>query len=84
MVSAQGLKTNVALSHRPAGGEPAGIFPSTQEVRQMKLNKLAAAVGVILSLAAAAPVVAVAKDGADNPPGDVRGGGGADDGVNHQ
>jgi len=31
----------------------------------MKLNKLAAAIGVLLSLAAAAPVIAVAKDGAD-------------------
>lgn len=49
----------------------------------MKLNKLAAAVGVCLSLAAAAPVVALAKDGADNPPGDISGGNGADDGANH-
>lgn len=49
----------------------------------MKLSKLSAAIGIFLSLAAAAPVVAIAKDGADNPPGDVRGGGGADDGANH-
>ncbi len=50
----------------------------------MKLSKLAAAIGVFLSLAAAAPVVAVAKDGADDPAGDVRNGGGADDGTNHR
>ena len=49
----------------------------------MNPKKLAAAVGVFLSLAAAAPVVALAKDGADNPPGDIRGGHGGDDGANH-
>ena len=49
----------------------------------MKLNKLAAAIGIFLSLAAAAPVVAVAKDGADDPAGDVRGHGGGDDPANH-
>lgn len=50
----------------------------------MKLNKLAAAIGVFLSLAAAAPVAAVAKDGADDPAGHVRGHGGGDDGPNHR
>lgn len=49
----------------------------------MKLTKLGAAIGVFLALAAALPVVAVAKDGADNPPGDVRGGHGGDDGAGH-
>ena len=48
----------------------------------MKLNKLAASIGVFLALAAIAPVVAVAKDGADDPPGHVGGGHGADDGAN--
>ena len=47
----------------------------------MKLNKLAAAIGVALSLAAAAPVVALAKHGADDPIGHVRGSG---DGPNHR
>jgi plastocyanin len=45
----------------------------------MKLSKLTAAGVVVLSVAAVAPVVAVAKDGGDDPPGDVRGGHGADD-----
>jgi hypothetical protein len=49
----------------------------------MKLNKLAAAIGVFLSLAAAAPVVAIAKDGADDPAGHVHGGHGGDDGPGH-
>jgi hypothetical protein len=48
----------------------------------MRLSKLAAAVGVFLSLAAVSPVVAVAKDGADDPAGEVRHGGG-DDAANH-
>jgi len=47
-----------------------------------KVNKLTAAIGVFLALAAAAPVVAFARDGADNPPGDTRHGG--DDGAKHR
>ena len=45
----------------------------------MKLNKLAAATGLFLSLAIAAPTVALARHGADDPVGHVRGGHGADD-----
>ena len=47
----------------------------------MKLNKLAASIGIFLSLAAAAPVVAFAKHGSDDGPGHVRNGG--DDGPGH-
>jgi hypothetical protein len=49
----------------------------------MKLNKLAAATGIFLTLAAAAPLVALAKHGADDPVGHVRGGHGADDARGH-
>jgi hypothetical protein len=49
----------------------------------MKLNKFAAAAGMCLTLAAATPVVALAKHGADDPRGHVRGGHGADDGAGH-
>jgi len=45
----------------------------------MKVNRLAAAAGVVLSLAAAAPVIALAKHGADDPATHIRGGKGADD-----
>ena len=46
----------------------------------MKL-KFAAAMSALLSLAVAGPVVAVAKDGDDDPAGHVRHGRGADDGA---
>jgi hypothetical protein len=47
-------------------------------------QKLLALAGIVLALGAAMPAAtAFAKDGADNPPGDVKGGG-ADDGPNHQ
>jgi hypothetical protein len=49
----------------------------------VRSNRIFAVVGAILSLAAALPAVAAAKHGADNPPGDIRGGG-ADDGPNHR
>ena len=49
----------------------------------MKVNKLVAATGVFLSLAVAAPTVAFARHGADDPAGHVRGGHGADDGAGH-
>ena len=49
----------------------------------MKVNRIAAATGVFLSLAVAAPTVAFARHGADDPVGHVRGGHGADDGVRH-
>ena len=40
--------------------------------------------GIVFALAAAAvPAAALAKHGADNPPGDIRGGG-HDDGPNHR
>ena len=42
-------------------------------------TRLTAAIGAALALAVAAPVVAVAKNGADDPPGHVRHGRGADD-----
>jgi hypothetical protein len=43
-----------------------------------------ALVGSVLALAAAAaPAAVLAQHGADNPPGDIRGGG-ADDGPNHR
>lgn len=45
----------------------------------MNLNKLAAASGIFLTLAAATPVVALAKHSADDAAGQVRGGHGADD-----
>ena len=47
----------------------------------MKLNKLAAATGIFLSLAVAAPTVAFARHGADDRAGHVRHGG--DDGARH-
>ena len=51
----------------------------------MKVNKLAAAIGVFLSLAVAAPTVAFAKNGADDPAGHVgHGGHGGDDGARHR
>jgi hypothetical protein len=53
----------------------------------MKVNKLAAAVGVFLSLAVAAPTVAFARHGADDPVGHVRHGDarhGGDDGPRHR
>jgi hypothetical protein len=49
----------------------------------MKVNRIAAATGVFLSLAVAAPTVAFARHGADDPAGHVRHGHGADDGVRH-
>jgi hypothetical protein len=49
----------------------------------MKVNRIAAATGVFLSLAVAAPTVAFARHGADDPAGHVRHGRGADDGVRH-
>ncbi|MDX6422807.1 MAG: hypothetical protein QOI67_278 [Gaiellaceae bacterium] len=42
-------------------------------------TRFAAALGAALSLAIAAPVVAIAKNGADDPAGHVRHGRGADD-----
>ena len=51
----------------------------------MKLNKIAAGIGVFLSLAAAVPAVALAKNGADDPAGHVgHGGHGGDDGARHR
>ena len=47
----------------------------------MKLNKIAAAAGIFLSLAVAAPSVASARHGADDRAGHVRHGG--DDGARH-
>jgi hypothetical protein len=38
----------------------------------MKVNRIAAATGVFLSLAVAAPTVAFARHGADDPAGHVR------------
>jgi hypothetical protein len=49
----------------------------------MKPTKLAATAGVFLSLAAAAPVVALAKHGSDDPATHIRGGKGADDRATH-
>jgi len=49
----------------------------------MKLSKIAAATGIFLSLAVAAPSVAFARHGADDRAGHVRGGHGADDGAGH-
>ena len=46
-------------------------------------NRLAATLGAVLALAAAAPVVAVAKNGADDPAGHVRKSHGADDKAGH-
>jgi len=40
----------------------------------MKLNKLAAAIGIFLSLAVAAPTVAFARHGADDRAGHGKGG----------
>jgi hypothetical protein len=49
----------------------------------MKANRIAAATGIFLSLAVAAPAVAFARHGADDRVGHVRGGHGADDGARH-
>ena len=49
----------------------------------MKLNKIAAAAGIFLSLAVAVPSVAFARHGADDPAGHVRGGHGSDDPAGH-
>jgi len=48
----------------------------------MKLNKLAATIGIFLSVAVAAPTVAFARHGADDRAGHVRHGG--DDGARHR
>jgi hypothetical protein len=48
-----------------------------------RANRFLALFGVVLAIGAALPVVAVAKDGADDPAGHVGGGGGADDGAGH-
>jgi hypothetical protein len=49
-----------------------------------KWTRKFAVAGSVLALAsAAAPAAALAQHGADNPPGDVRGGG-VDDGPNHR
>ena len=45
-------------------------------------RRLIAVFGAILALAAATPVVAIAKNGADDPPGHVHHGG--DDGPRHR
>jgi hypothetical protein len=45
----------------------------------MKLNKIAAATGIFLSLAVAAPSVAFGRHGADDRAGHVRGGHGGGD-----
>ena len=56
----------------------------------MKLNRLAAATGIFLSLAVAAPSVAFARHGADDRAGHVRHGAddraghGGDDGARHR
>jgi len=50
----------------------------------MKLTRLAAALGIFATLAAATPVVALAKHGADDRAGHVRGGHGGDDGPRHR
>jgi len=53
----------------------------------MKAKKIAAAIGVFLSLGAAVPAVALAKHGADDPAGHVRHGHhhhGGDDGARHR
>jgi hypothetical protein len=50
----------------------------------MRLKRIFAAAGAVLALAAAAPVAAVAKDGADDPAGHVQRGHGHDDGPNHR
>ena len=47
----------------------------------MQVNKIAAAIGICFALAAAAPVAALAQNGADDPIGHV---GGADDGPSHR
>ena len=49
----------------------------------MQVNRIAATAGIFLSLAVAAPTVAFARHGADDPVGHVRGSHGADDGVRH-
>jgi hypothetical protein len=49
----------------------------------MKVNRIAAATGVFFSLAVAAPTLAFARHGADDPVGHVRGGHGADYGARH-
>ena len=50
----------------------------------MKVNKLAAAIGIFFSLAIALPTVAFARHGADDPIGHVRHGHRADDGPRHR
>ena len=51
----------------------------------MKPKKIAAGIGVFLSLAAALPAVSFAKNGADDPAGHVgHGGHGGDDGPRHR
>jgi hypothetical protein len=49
----------------------------------MNANRIAAATGIFLSLAVAAPAVAFARHGADDRVGHLRGGHGADDGARH-
>ena len=49
----------------------------------MKVNRIAAATGIFLSLAVAATTVAFARHGADDPAGHVRGSHGGDDGARH-
>jgi hypothetical protein len=58
---------------------------SPKEVTMTKkwTRKFAVAGSVLALASAAAPAAALAQHGADNPPGDVRGGG-VDDGPNHR
>ena len=49
----------------------------------MKANRIAAATGIFLSLAVAAPAVAFARHGADDRVGHVRAAHGGDDGARH-
>jgi hypothetical protein len=49
----------------------------------MDIKKLAAAFGIFLTLAVAAPVAAFARHSADDPAGHIRGGHGADDARGH-
>jgi hypothetical protein len=46
-------------------------------------NRLVASIGAVVALAAATPVVALAKNGADDPAGHVRKARGADDNAGH-
>jgi hypothetical protein len=59
------------------------VISLAREVLQMKLTKLAAVAGAVVALAAAAPVAAFARHGADDRIGHVRHGHGADDGPAH-